>query len=97
MPRVFRLLTNGTRREERLTALVHYVTSSQLAQKLELEQNLIKLGMSREVHTNRKTPGQSTQGAKAQSGTDRERTEMRLTTPPMDKTARRCTTNHTAT
>ena len=47
--------------------------------KLELEQNLIKQEMSREVHTNRKTPGQSTQGAKAQSGTDRERTEMRLT------------------
>ena len=42
---------------------------------LELEQNLIKLEMSREVHTNRKTPGQSTQRAKAQSGTDGERTE----------------------
>ena len=54
---------------------MHYVTSPQLAQKLELEQNLIKLGMSREVHTNRKTPGQSTQRAKAQSGTDGERTE----------------------
>ena len=50
--------------------------------KLELEQNLNKLEMSREVHTNRKTPGQSTQRAKAQSGTDGERTENASYYPP---------------
>ena len=51
-----------------------YMTSPTQS-KLELEQNMIKQEMSYEVHTNRKTPGQSTQRAKVQSGTDGKRME----------------------